>query len=325
VSATLARDVFLEGLPIDVRVSDGVVSLSGRVGSAYESSRAARDARGVVNVRDVVNTLEVDLHELRGVRAKRPVPSDAELASAVHQELLEDLRIGVPIELKVSAHRGVVTLQGRVTTLHQRRLAERDARDVVGTVWVVDHLKVVAEDRPDAAIGDDVRAQIDGDWALHDAGIHVHVIGGVVTLTGRVDDRFRRGHAADLASRVPGVRAIENDLAVEPETVSDATVADRVRERLEADALTHWVADAVAVDVNAGVVTLRGRVDLFAEREEAGRVALRTRGVAGVENRLAVKDVDAPWSDPPKEDPTRAYGEGSEDLDFGMAWAAPVW
>ncbi len=55
VEAALARDVYLSGLPISVSVKEGVVSLEGEVGTAYQKERAATDARWIWNVTKVDN------------------------------------------------------------------------------------------------------------------------------------------------------------------------------------------------------------------------------------------------------------------------------
>lgn len=44
-------------------------------------------------------------------------------------------------------------------------------------------------------------------------GIHIHVVNGVVNLSGRVPSSVRADQAQDAASRVPGVKAIDNRLS----------------------------------------------------------------------------------------------------------------
>jgi osmotically-inducible protein OsmY len=52
------------------------------------------------------------------------------------------------------------------------------------------------------------------------------------------------------------------------------------------------VCTAIGVAVHGGVVTLTGRVASFAEKDAAGRVALRAEGVRGVANELDVCDAE---------------------------------
>ena len=45
-------------------------------------------------------------------------------------------------------------------------------------------------------------------------GVHVHVVQGVVTLTGSVRHPFERTHAEEAVRRVEGIRSLVNDIIV---------------------------------------------------------------------------------------------------------------
>jgi hypothetical protein len=62
----------------------------------------------------------------------------------------------------------------------------------------------------------------------------------------------------------------------------------RLEDRLLANAETRWVAKQIRVAVDRGKATLSGRVNLWSERQAAGRVAFRTYGVRLVDNQLGV-------------------------------------
>lgn len=69
---------------------------------------------------------------------------------------------------------------------------------------------------------------------------------------------------------------------------ADAEIVSAVRTRLAEDPAV----DAARVEVVSirGRVTLSGRVATYGERDRAGRLAASVRGVAAVDNRLAVGD-----------------------------------
>ena len=69
-------------------------------------------------------------------------------------------------------------------------------------------------------------------------------------------------------------------------------------EQLQADVVAELFWDpkvdseAIAVSADAGTVTLRGAVDSFRQKHEAGKAARRVYGVIGVQNELDVRLLD---------------------------------
>ena len=212
VAATLRRDVYLARLPIEAAVKKGEVTLTGSVGSAYESTRAASRIRWVDGVRAVRNELRVEWWDDRGARVAAPTPrTDAELAATVSEQLQQDVRVDAS-HIQVAADRGRVSLRGSVASLRQKRIAEEDAWNVAGVGWVANELEVVAAARPDAEILREIRSAMAADAELFDAAIEVRVEAGVVTLEGRVASGYQRVHAGVIASRRRGVERVHNRL-----------------------------------------------------------------------------------------------------------------
>jgi len=79
-------------------------------------------------------------------------------------------------------------------------------------------LGVIDVRRPDGDIKSSIEAQIRRALTPDEAHIAVRVIGGAVTLTGRVHKHFHKYAAEDAVKRVPGVTAIANDVRVCPAT-----------------------------------------------------------------------------------------------------------
>ena len=135
------------------------------------------------------------------------MPSDDKLKEDVRLELNEDERLD-SLNIKIDALSGHVMLRGSVPTYYQKRIAEQDTRNSVGVGWVTNLLSVNAAWREDNAIRDDVEFEISTDYALSPDDISVRVRNGLVTLSGHVNNFYQKAHAADVASRVLGVREV---------------------------------------------------------------------------------------------------------------------
>ena len=71
------------------------------------------------------------------------------------------------------------------------------------------------DSRPgDEALADAIRRELREDAATASLVVHVEVRGGVAFLRGRVDDLQDADNAAEVASRVPGVRQVVEHLTV---------------------------------------------------------------------------------------------------------------
>ena len=140
--------------------------------------------------------------------------TDAELKARVAADLKQNWRFD-PTGITIDAHRGAVTLGGEVCSHAERKIAEADARDVVGVAWVSNQISTRVDSRDDRLIRDDVEYRLDTDYATADLGIDVTVDHGVVTLKGETVSWFERDRAADLAAAVGGVREVDNRLTVD--------------------------------------------------------------------------------------------------------------
>lgn len=293
VQAELKRDIYLVGLPITVSVKNGVVTLTGQVGNAYQKDRAFDDANWVGNVFAVKNDLNVVWWRDEGVREKAAMPSDSELAKSVRAELWQDLRIVDPWDISVTAEFGLVTLRGTVPTYYQKWMAGQAAKEVVGVGWVSNLINVKPESRDDRAIRSDVDFAIHSDYALYGDDIGVRVNEGIVTLTGNVNFSYERSQAGKDAASVLGVADLVNEITVNwRPKFTDAALRKRIKDRLDANGETWWVANLITVTVKRGTATLTGDVDRWSQYNEAARLAYRTDGIRAVDNRLTVKEAE---------------------------------
>ncbi len=293
VNGRLARSIEVDADLVDVKVRDGVVTLSGIVGSAAEKARVARMAwtAGVKNV-------DSDAIEVRAIArdddkraAGMPAPTDDAIVAAIRSALGEDPRVSTfsPV---IEVENGVVTLTGMVGSLAAKRAAGDDARNTVG-VWRVRNLLRV---RPIAAVADKSIRQAITQALRRDPYVERYAVGVTVTnghayLQGLVGTDFERTRAADIAQTAKGVVSVQNLLRTreEPTWVDDLQVKQDIEDELFWSPFVDE--DQVDVSVENGVATLRGTVDTVRERYNAGSNALEG-GAQAVINRLEVEGME---------------------------------
>jgi hyperosmotically inducible protein len=126
--------------------------------------------------------------------------------------------------------KGIVTLSGKVTSENDKSQAESIAKSIAGTQVVADQIAVipVSGEKEAKTVNSDLDAGIEKnlDAALiqnrmHD-NVKYDVKNGVVTLTGEVNSQQKRDHAEKVATRVPNVKQVVNDLQVKNQKASSS-------------------------------------------------------------------------------------------------------
>lgn len=112
---------------------------------------------------------------------------------------------------------------------------------------------------------------------------------GHITLSGTVSCVMDRRRAGEIAKRTAGVKAIANQIVIDPtERTDDAILAD-IRTRLRANDSVER--SAIEVEVTAGRVTLIGQTDSLAEKRIAELAAGGVAGVQAIDNQLTVRNI----------------------------------
>jgi osmotically-inducible protein OsmY len=152
----------------------------------------------------------------------------------------------------------------------------------------------------------DVLEELQREPRLEGAWIEVEAQDGIVTLSGCVPVYAQVFTAEGAAKRVPGVRAVANQIAFEPvggprsgtEIAVAATDALRAEEAVPSD--------RIQVTVRDGWIILEGDVDSPSEKEAADRAVRRLIGARGVTYSILVQ--------PAARTPIAAAGRKSEQL-----------
>ncbi len=202
----LKWDTHVSATDIGVAVHNGVVTLTGRLGSWAARAAAQDAAHRVAGVLDVANDIEV---AIPGSRAR----SDTDLAAAVRSALEWDVL--VPHEkIHTTITDGVVTLEGTVSSWTEHDDAARCIRYLTGVRGISNKLKVV----PPSVSASDVQRSIEQALLRHanHAARHVSILvaDGTVTLSGDVPSYAELRAVEGAARGARGVRKVESRLRI---------------------------------------------------------------------------------------------------------------
>ena len=207
VEKELVWDPDIDARNIAVKVTDGVVALTGFVSSYTDKYSAERIAKRILGVKAVANDLEVKI----ATGSERPDPDIA-------RDAVERLQRNLPYSsknIKVTVRNSWITLEGDVDWDFQRREAEAAVRYVKGAKGVTNLIHV----KPTVS-ATDVKTKIEQAFkrsAEVDAShITVEADGGKVILRGRVRSWAEKEEAEKAAWRSPGVYEVVNEIRVDP-------------------------------------------------------------------------------------------------------------
>ncbi|HEY1283782.1 MAG TPA: BON domain-containing protein [Steroidobacteraceae bacterium] len=197
----------VDSTDIAVKVTSGVVALTGFVKTFEERCAAERAVKRVTGVRALANDLEVRLLTINGV-------SDPELARAVADAVERELPYSAPL-IRISVENGFVRLEGLLDWQYQKERAEQAARRQLGVIGVTN--QIMLKDKP---VASDIK-QLIGDALKRNAAldadrINVEIKGTEVTLTGHVRSWSEHETAAEIAWCAPGVKDVKNHICVGP-------------------------------------------------------------------------------------------------------------
>lgn len=124
--------------------------------------------------------------------------------------------------------------------------------------------------------------------------IDVETTNGQVMLRGKVDSDSAKQAAGDITKMLGGIKTVKNDLeVVTPATREaiddkDETITTRVKEHMAMD--SNLKTAGIAVQTNAGVVSLTGEVKDIMTSANASWTTRQIAGVKSVKNDLTVKE-----------------------------------
>jgi osmotically-inducible protein OsmY len=196
---------------IGVTAKDGVVTLTGHVGSYAEKWAAERAAGSVFGVKAVAEELEVRYP------FEKKKEDDADIAQRALQVLSWDTEVPKD-KVKVKVEKGLVTLSGNLDWHYQRSAAESDVRKLHGVIGLNNQIvikpRVQASNVRASNVRDEIVAALKRRARIEADHITVTTDGSKVTLGGKVDTWYERRLAESTAWSAPGVTQVENRLTV---------------------------------------------------------------------------------------------------------------
>ncbi|WP_028992436.1 BON domain-containing protein [Thermoanaerobacter thermocopriae] len=116
---------------LGVDVTDGIVTLYGKIDNAQQEKESINQAAQAMGVKSVISKLELN---------KEHKIDDVSLVNLVVQKLSR-YDLSLP-DLVITANNGTVTLSGYVDNLKEKELATEAAQSVNGIKKVINHIKV---------------------------------------------------------------------------------------------------------------------------------------------------------------------------------------
>lgn len=145
---------------------------------------------------------------------------DSAVTAKVKTALIDDKEIN-STNLSLSTTRGVVTVDGFVSSAGQVAHVERLIRKTQGVKGLVNHLHIKSDQQTnlksyasDTATTSEIMARLMASKQVEARHISVTTTHGNVVLSGQVDDRRQKQAAAEIVKKVSGVSAVKNELSV---------------------------------------------------------------------------------------------------------------
>jgi osmotically-inducible protein OsmY len=190
---------------IGVTAEDGVVTLTGHVGSYSEKFTAEKAAKRVKGVRAIAQEIEI-----RFPNDKKT--SDDQIAKRALDIIAWDSTIPED-KVQVKVQGGFVTLSGQVDWHYQRADAEYAVRKLAGIKGLSNEILI----KPRAQASDvkqliETALKRNAEWEA--GSIKVSVLNGRVTLDGKVKAWYERDLAERTAWSAPGVISVEDHINI---------------------------------------------------------------------------------------------------------------
>ena len=213
--------------------------------------------------------------------------TDEQLKTEIAAELAWDPAINAS-GIGVMVRDGVVTLTGKLDNFSQKHALEQAVQRVAGVRGIALELDIQlsAEDRrSDSDLAQTAATALRLNSLVPEGLVKVKVESGWVKLTGEVDWSYQRARAEQCVRQLTGVRGLDNQITIKPRA-SGKNIQSEITAALTRQAMRE--ARHISVEVEGGVVTLRGKVHSLAEREAAVGAAFSAPGVSRVVDKLEV-------------------------------------
>lgn len=166
---------------------------------------------------------------------------------------------------------------------------------------------IVSETIEDGNIIEVVEREFKLQDGVHASGITVACREGLLTLRGTTDNLLEKERAIAISKMVRGVRGVIDEMKVVTGVVEDEVIRKNIERVLQRDPATDSY--EITVEVENGVVNLKGVVDSWQEKQLAAKVAKGVTGLKEVQNNIIFKFRE-----------NRTDAEIQSDIEEAMKW-----
>ncbi len=199
---------------VNVKVNDGIVTLSGFVQDKDEQELAIDTVSNLPGVLSVKNELTI--------KSTYAEHSDAWMAFKIRTRLLVKANVSASTTV-VSVQDGVVTLNGSADNLAQKELTAAYAKDIDWVKSVKNNIVVnekpssaetIGDKMDDASITSQVKFALLSHKSTSAIKTKVSTNDGVIVITGEASSEAEKSLVTKLAQDVRGVRSVGNNMTV---------------------------------------------------------------------------------------------------------------
>ena len=202
----LEWDPSIDARTIGVAIENGIIALTGHVGSYADKANAEKIVKRVHGVQGVANDLEVKL-------ATSFERDDVDIARSAVSAL--EWNVSVPKDrVKVTVTTGWVTLDGSVDWYYQKRAAEDAVFLLAGVRGVSNNINVATKQVHAADVKGKIEAALKRNAEIDSKKIIVQAGDGKVTLSGTVRSWVERQDAVNAAWSAPGVKNVVDQIRI---------------------------------------------------------------------------------------------------------------
>lgn len=203
----LEWDPSIDARTIGVAIEDGIIALTGHVGTYAAKANAEKIVKRVHGVQGVANDIEVKLP----TSFER---DDVDIARSAVNAL--EWNVSVPKDrIKVTVAKGWVTLDGSVDWYYQKRAAEDAVFLFAGVRGVANNINVTTKPVHVQDVKGKIEAALKRNAEIDSKKIVVQTSDGKVTLSGSVRSWVERQDAVNAAWSAPGVRNVVDQIRIQ--------------------------------------------------------------------------------------------------------------
>jgi len=214
--------------------------------------------------------------------------TDSDLRHDILTELAWD-PVVPEAKVGVAVSDGVVTLSGHLDTYAEKIATQRAVERVSGVQAIALEIDVVPQGvhkRSDTEIAMAAEQALGWNTSVPKDRVKVAVEKGWVTLSGELDWNFQRSAVERMIRPLRGVLGISDNITLKSLPIP-ANLSARIQDALTRQASRE--ARRIEIAVDGSVVTLRGHVHSWAERNAAEGATWSAPGVSRVDNQLTVQ------------------------------------